>query len=182
MFGHNKGGVLLLASLGLLLGLLFVAWSRGHSGQRRELNRVAATLESLRADLDPEHLAFDDLNRLLGTAGQYNPIESPVGASKFVWGGVVEATFLGDVDAVKGASIPVSLSIGDDKFAGSVLGVRMGCSTADLYEVAAKYGVAPDFVNYSFRLQVAPSWEVAGAIRQGKVVGWLSARRVGEGY
>jgi hypothetical protein len=178
MFGYNKAETRVLAALGVFLGLLFfAAWSRGHGVQSHGLNRVAATLESLKTDLDPEHLTFDDLDRLLGTRGQYNRIESPVGASKFAWGGVVEATFLGAVDAVQGSSTPVSLGIGDDKFAGSVLGVRMGCSTDDLYKVAQQSGAAPEFVSASFRVRVAPSWEVAGAIRGGRVVGWLTARR-----
>jgi hypothetical protein len=178
MFGYNKTETCVLAALGVFLGLLFVvAWSRDHGAQSHGLNRVAAILERSRADLDPERLTFDDLDRLFGTPGQYNPIESPVGASKFAWGGVVEATFLGAVDAVQGSSTPVSLSIGDDKFAGSVLGVRMGCSTDDLNKVAQQSGVAPEFVSSSFHVPVAPSWEVAGAIRGGRVVGWLTARR-----
>jgi hypothetical protein len=177
MFGYNKTETRVLAALGVFLGLLFlVAWTRNHGARSHGLNRVAATLESLKADLDPEHTTFDDLGRLFGTP-EYNPIESPVGASKFSWGAVVEATFLGAVDAVQGSSTPVSLSIGDDKFAGSVLGVRMGYSTDDLYKVAQQSGVAPEFLSYSFHVQVAPSWEVAGAIRGGRVVGWLTARR-----
>lgn len=176
MFGYNKAGTILLASLGVFVGLLFAAWARGHIMQRPALSRAAAVLESLRADLDPEHLTFGDLNRLLGSPGQYNPRESPRGASKFTWDGVVEATFAGGADAVKARSTPISLGIDDDKFAGSVRGVPMGCSTADLYKVAERFGVPPEFVSSSFHIQVAPSWEVAGALEGGRVVGWLSAR------
>jgi hypothetical protein len=176
MFRANKTFAILAASLGVLVALVFAAWARGHSTQRNELNRTAAVLESLNADLDPERLSFDDLNRLLGSPGQYNPRESPGGASKFVWGGVVEATFAGGPDAVKPDSIPFSLGIGDDKFAGSVLGVRMGCAVADLDKVGQRFGVAPEFVSNSFHLQVARSWEVSGAIEGGRVVAWLSAR------
>ena len=182
MFRYNKGWMLLLVSLGVFLGIVLAAWSHGHGEQRHESNRTATTLENLNADLNPERLTFDDLNRLFGSTGQYNRIESPRGASKFAWEGVVEATFLGRLDEVKGSSTPVALGIGDDKFAGSVLGVRMGCSTEDLNSAALRFGVAPELVNSSFHVQVAPSWQVAGAIRGGKVVGWLSARRVPELY
>lgn len=178
MFGYNKTETLLLVSLVVFAGLLFAVWSRGHSAQRYALDRVAPTIENLKADLTPEHLTFDDLNRLLGVPGQYNPKESPEGASKFTWGGVVEATFLGSIDVVKASSTPVSLGIGDDKFAGAVMGVRMGFTTADLYKVAHQSGVVPEFQSRSFQVQVAPSWRVAGALQGGRVVGWLSARRL----
>ena len=176
MFGYTKAGTILLAPLAVFVALLFAAWARGHSPQRPALNRAAVVLEGLRADLDPERLTFGELNQLLESTGQYNPLESPLGASKFTWDGVVEAMFVGSADAVKASSIPISLGIDDDKFAGSVRGVPMGCAKADLYKVAERFGVRPEFVSNSFHIQVDPPWEVAGALEKGRVVGWLSAR------
>jgi hypothetical protein len=181
MFRYSKTEMLLLLGLGVFFGLIFAVWSHSQSAQRRELERAAVTLERITSDLDPEHITFDHLNRLLGVPGQYNATESPLGASKFIWGGVVEATFPGNVDAVTGRSTPVMLAICDDKFRGSVRGIRIGYTANDLYKVAQSSGAVPEFQGHEFSFQVAPSWEIAGAFEQGKVVSSLLVRRLPEG-
>ena len=168
----------MLLWLGVFFGLLFAVWSRSQSAQHRELERTAVTLERITSDLDPEHITFEDLNRMLGERGHYNAMESPAGASKFTWGGVVEATFPGKPDAVGGNSTPVVLAIYDDKFRGSVRGVRVGFTADDLYRVAEAAGAVPEFQGHEFSLQVAPSWEISGSFEQGRVVSSLLARRL----
>jgi hypothetical protein len=178
MFGYSKTELLMLLWLGVFFGLLFAVWSRSQSAQRRELEHIAVTLENITADLDPEHITLEDLNRLLGAPGQYNATESPEGASKFTWGGVVEATFSGQIDAVTGNSTPVLLAIYDQKFRGSVRGVRVGFTVDDLYRVAESSGAEPEFRGHGFSLQVVPSWEISGGFEQGRVVSSLKARRL----
>jgi hypothetical protein len=178
MFGYTKTEILLLLWLGVFFGLLFAVWSRSQRAHRLELERIAVTLENVTTDLDPEHITLADLNRLLGIPGQYNATESPEGASKFTWGGVVEATFPDKVDAVTGNSTPVWLAIYDRKFRGFVLGVRVGFTADDLYRLGESHGAAPEFRGHGFTLQVAPSWEISGVFEQGMVVSSLQARRL----